>query len=145
MEKIVNLDGCVSNPGTILGVGSSVLPNVTVDLAVMEKIHNLGEIMAVNLFGTDGIRGEFAELNGGDEVALSQLTDSRIISPQLLKLLGECLGKLGQYDVQPTVVIGWDDRPGNQKLASSLTVGLNLSIKWYILEYAQHRLCIIFH
>ena len=93
----------------------------------MVKIHNLGEIMAVNLFGTDGIRGEFAELNEGDEVALSQLTDNRIISPQLLKLLGECLGKLGQYDVQPTVVIGWDDRPGNQKLASSLTVGLNLS------------------
>ena len=52
--------------------------------------------MAVNLFGTDGIRGEFAELNEGDEVALSQLTDNRIISPQLLKLLGECLGKLGQ-------------------------------------------------
>ena len=50
--------------------------------------------MAVNLFGTDGIRGEFAELNEGDEVALSQLTDNRIISPQLLKLLGECLGKL---------------------------------------------------
>ena len=83
--------------------------------------------MAVNLFGTDGIRGEFAELNVGDEVALSQLTDNRIISPQLLKLLGECLGKLGQYDVQPTVVIGWDDRPGNQRLASSLTIGLNLS------------------
>ena len=63
--------------------------------------------MAVNLFGTDGIRGEFAELNERDEVALSQLTDNRIISPQLLKLLGECLGKLGQYDVQPTVAVSY--------------------------------------
>lgn len=83
--------------------------------------------MAVNLFGTDGIRGEFTEITEGDEEALLQLSDNRKISPKLLKLLGECLGKLGQYDAQPTVVIGWDDRPGNQRLASSLTIGLNLS------------------
>ena len=46
-----------------------------------------------NLFGTDGIRGRVSLGECDDEEALSRLVEDRLFSPQLMKLLGEALGR----------------------------------------------------
>ena len=81
-----------------------------------------------NLFGTDGIRGRVSLDECDDEKALELITDERILTPQLMKLLGEALGRCLPEDGNGSqIVIGWDDRPHNQTLAAWLTLGLHAS------------------
>ena len=76
------------------------------------------------LFGTDGIRGEVVDSPSDDEEAISQLLDERMISPRLMRIIGEALTRVAGMD--NTVIIGWDDRPRNGELVAALTVGLHL-------------------
>ena len=76
------------------------------------------------LFGTDGIRGEVVDSPHSDEEAVSQLLDQRMISPRLMRLVGEALSRI--IKLGSSVVIGWDDRPKNSELVAALTVGLHL-------------------
>ena len=46
-----------------------------------------------NLFGTDGIRGRVVLDACDDEEALERIVDERQLTPQLMKLLGEALGR----------------------------------------------------
>ena len=85
--------------------------------------------MVENLFGTDGIRGLVNLEQMADEIAIMRLLEHREISPAIMKLIGESLGRMVNQESSQkmTVVVGWDDRPANLKLAESLTVGLNLA------------------
>ena len=85
--------------------------------------------MVDNLFGTDGIRGLVNLEQMADEIAIMRLLEHREISPAIMKLIGESLGRMVNQESSQkmTVVVGWDDRPANLKLAESLTVGLNLA------------------
>ena len=85
--------------------------------------------MVENLFGTDGIRGLVNLEQIGEKSAIRRLLEHREISPAIMQLIGESLGRMtDQHSPQKmTVVIGWDDRPANMKLAESLTIGLNLA------------------
>ena len=85
--------------------------------------------MVENLFGTDGIRGLVNLEQIADEIAIMRLLEHREISPAIMKLIGESLGRMVNQESSQkmTVVVGWDDRPANMKLAESLTVGLNLA------------------
>ena len=85
--------------------------------------------MTLNLFGTDGIRGLVNLEQMADEIAIMRLLEHREISPAIMKIIGESLGRMGTQESSQkmTVVVGWDDRPANMKLAESLTVGLNLA------------------
>ena len=76
------------------------------------------------LFGTDGIRGEVTTSPGDDEIAIANLLENRMISPRLLRVIGEALAKIVDYGSQ--VIIGWDERPANPDLVAALTVGLHL-------------------
>ena len=76
------------------------------------------------LFGTDGIRGEVAISPVNDEVAIADLLEKRLISPRLMRLIGEALAKTIVRDSQ--IIIGWDERPANPELVASLTIGLHL-------------------
>ncbi len=76
------------------------------------------------LFGTDGIRGEVAISPVNDEVAIADLLEKRLISPRLMRLIGEALAKTIDRDSQ--IIIGWDERPANPELVASLTIGLHL-------------------
>lgn len=81
-----------------------------------------------NLFGTDGIRGQVSMDEYDDEGALEQIVENRILTPQLMKLLGEALGRCLPEDGEGAqVVIGWDERPNNEILAAWLTLGLHAS------------------
>ena len=81
-----------------------------------------------NLFGTDGIRGRVSLDACDDEEALEQIVDERLLTPQLMKLLGESLGRCLPEDGKGSqVVIGWDDRPHNENLAAWLTLGFHAS------------------
>ena len=81
-----------------------------------------------NLFGTDGIRGRVSLGECDDEEALSRLVEDRLFTPQLMKLLGEALGRcLPEEGEGSQVIIGWDDRPHNQTLAAWLTLGFHAS------------------
>ena len=84
--------------------------------------------MMDNLFGTDGIRGRVVLDECDDEEALQRIVEQRELTPQVMKLLGESLGRTlpeeGQGD---TIVIGWDERPDNPRLASWLTLGFHAS------------------
>ncbi|MEC7168048.1 MAG: hypothetical protein VXW14_03550 [Candidatus Thermoplasmatota archaeon] len=81
-----------------------------------------------NLFGTDGIRGRVSLDECDDEEALSRLVEDRLFTPQLMKLLGEALGRcLPEVGEGSQVIIGWDDRPHNQTLAAWLTLGFHAS------------------
>lgn len=86
-------------------------------------------LMVENLFGTDGIRGLVNLEQIGEKSAITRLLEHREISPAIMQLIGESLGRMtDQHSPQKmTVVIGWDDRPANMKLAESLTLGLNLA------------------
>ena len=81
-----------------------------------------------NLFGTDGIRGRVSLDACDDEGALEQIVDERLMTPQLMKLLGESLGRCLPEDGEGSlVVVGWDDRPHNETLAAWLTLGFHAS------------------
>ena len=81
-----------------------------------------------NLFGTDGIRGRVSLDACDDEGALERIVDERLLTPQLMKLLGEALGRcLPEEGEGSQVVIGWDDRPHNATLAAWLTLGFHAS------------------
>lgn len=84
--------------------------------------------MMENLFGTDGIRGRVILDDCSDEEALLRIVENRELTPQLMKLLGESLGRTLPEDGQgDTIVIGWDERPDNHTLASWLTLGFHAS------------------
>ena len=87
----------------------------------MIQILKLGDSM---LFGTDGIRGEVSNFDGNDEEAISHLLEHRYLSTRLMRLIGEALSRI--VEVGSNVIIGWDDRPDNPSLVSSLTTGLHL-------------------
>ncbi|DAC27690.1 MAG TPA: hypothetical protein D7H99_04060, partial [Candidatus Poseidoniales archaeon] len=86
-------------------------------------------LMVENLFGTDGIRGLVNLEKIGETSAITRLLEHREISPAIMQLIGESLGRM--VDREPsqkmTVVVGWDDRPANMDLAESLTIGLNIA------------------
>ena len=85
--------------------------------------------MVENLFGTDGIRGLVNLEQVDEKTAISRLVEQREIHPAIMKLIGESLGRIINQHSQEKmiVVVGWDDRPANMKLAESLTIGLNLA------------------
>lgn len=85
--------------------------------------------MVDNLFGTDGIRGLVNLEQVDDKTAISRLVEQREVHPAIMKLIGESLGRIINQHPQEKmiVVVGWDDRPANMKLAESLTIGLNLA------------------
>ena len=90
---------------------------------------NTGELMVQRLFGTDGIRGKIVPANPDEKAALASLHEERSVCPTLMRLVGEALGHL--IDTLPCegelVVIGWDERPGNQALVDGVTLGLRLA------------------
>ena len=70
-----------------------------------------------NLFGTDGIRGRVILDACDDEEALERIVDERQLTPQLMKLLGEALGRcLPEHGEGSQIVVGWDDRPPMKRL-----------------------------
>ena len=79
------------------------------------------------LHGTDGIRGLISDC-GESENPIEKLILQREISPYLMRVIGFATGSviIEQKDGEnpPLVVIGWDRRSGNDKLVSSLRVGL---------------------
>lgn len=85
--------------------------------------------MTSNLFGTDGIRGLVNCNTISEQKAIENLHLKREVSPSLMRLIGEVLGRI--HDTMPgegsKVVIGWDERPDNELLAKNLTLGLRLS------------------
>ena len=85
--------------------------------------------MVENLFGTDGIRGLVNLEQMDDKIAIMRLIEHREISPAIMTLIGESLGRMANQEPaqKMTVVVGWDDRPANMKLAESLTIGLNIA------------------
>lgn len=85
--------------------------------------------MEGNLFGTDGIRGLAVDEPMDELEALRRFDDERTVSPALLQVLGEALSATMPMlaGVGTTAVVGWDDRPCNQKLAEALTLGLRLN------------------
>jgi len=76
------------------------------------------------LFGTDGIRGEVVDSPKKDRDTITRLLERREISPRLMRLVGEALARF--VGLGSKVIIGWDNRPRNYELVSSLTVGLHL-------------------
>ena len=81
-----------------------------------------------NLFGTDGIRGHVSLDDCDDEEALVRIVEDRLLTPQLMKLLGEALGRCLPEDGSGSqVVIGWDNRPHNETLVAWLTLGFHAS------------------
>lgn len=95
----------------------------------MPLIQSTGESMVRRLFGTDGIRGKIVTASANEKTALLQLHEQRSVCPTLMRLVGEALGHL--IDTLPgegdDVVIGWDERPGNQALVEGVTLGLRLA------------------
>ena len=53
-----------------------------------------------NLFGTDGIRGRVSLDACDDEGALERIVDQRLLTPQLMKLLGKPLDVVYQKKVK---------------------------------------------
>ena len=49
--------------------------------------------MGINLFGTDGIRGKINMATTDEEDAVTNLIESREISPPIMRLIGESLGR----------------------------------------------------
>ncbi|GIR00096.1 MAG: hypothetical protein CM15mP8_2930 [Methanobacteriota archaeon] len=75
------------------------------------------------------IRGKVNLTIIDEEEAITKLIEQREISPPVLRLIGESLGRcaeVGSKEV-PRVVVGWDERPANNLLANHLTVGLNIA------------------
>ena len=81
----------------------------------------------MQLFGTDGIRGKVEITTISNENALSYYLEKRILTPTLMRLIGEAAGIeliLRHEKTNPKVVIGWDNRPNNINLTKALTQGL---------------------
>ena len=95
----------------------------------MPQNPNTGDSMVQRLFGTDGIRGKIVSANPDEKAALKSLHEARNVCPTLMRLVGEALGHL--IDTLPgegeLVVIGWDERAGNQALVDGITLGLRLA------------------
>jgi phosphoglucosamine mutase len=85
--------------------------------------------MTLNLFGTDGIRGLVNTGLFSEQEAIENLHLKREVSPALMRLIGEVLGRI--HDILPgtgnQIVVGWDERPDNKLLAQYLTLGLQIS------------------
>ena len=81
----------------------------------------------MQLFGTDGIRGKVEVVNVSNEDALSYYLEGRKLTPILMRLIGEAVAiELinRQNNLNPKIVIGWDNRPNNIQLTKALTQGL---------------------
>ncbi|MAS63406.1 MAG: hypothetical protein CMA34_07145 [Euryarchaeota archaeon] len=81
----------------------------------------------MQLFGTDGIRGKVEITNISNEDALSYYLEKRILTPTLMRLIGEAVAieLINRHEnLNPKVVIGWDNRPDNIHLTKALTQGL---------------------
>ncbi len=81
----------------------------------------------MQLFGTDGVRGKVETIEIEYEDAVSLYHDQRIITPSLMRVVGEAAAielsvRCGK--TKPQVVIGWDNRPNNSHLRTALTQGL---------------------
>ena len=73
----------------------------------------------MNVFGTDGIRGEVDLRPCGARQAIDALIDERRLTLPLAWLAGQALARtLDAEDAK--VVIGWDDRPGNPALVHAV-------------------------
>ena len=92
---------------------------------------NVGEHMTQvrRLFGTDGIRGKFVAANSSEKHAIEDLHHERVICSTLMRLVGESLARVSDTmsGEGAAVVIGWDQRPCNEELVASLTLGLRLA------------------
>lgn len=79
------------------------------------------------LHGTDGIRGLISDCSESEN-PIEKLILQREISPSLMQVIGFATGSVigaGEGGAEPPlVVIGWDRRSGNDKLVSSLSLGL---------------------
>ena len=73
----------------------------------------------MNVFGTDGIRGEVDLRPCGTRAAIDALLDDRRFTLPLAWLAGQALART--LDAEgANVVIGWDDRPGNPALVHAV-------------------------
>ena len=73
----------------------------------------------MNVFGTDGIRGEVDLRPCGTRQAIDALLDDRRLTLPLAWLAGQALARTLDAD-HAKVVIGWDDRPGNPALVHAV-------------------------
>lgn len=73
----------------------------------------------MNLFGTDGIRGEVDLRPCAPRQAIDVLEDDRRLTPALAWLAGQAVARTLDRK-GATVVIGWDDRPGNPALVQAV-------------------------
>lgn len=73
----------------------------------------------MNLFGTDGIRGEVDLSPCGTREAIDALIDERRLTVPLAWLAGQSLARTLDCE-GASVVIGWDDRPGNPALVQAV-------------------------
>ena len=73
----------------------------------------------MNVFGTDGIRGEVDLRPCGTRRAIDALVDDRRLTLPLAWLAGQAVARTLD-DEEAEVVIGWDDRPGNPALVHAV-------------------------
>lgn len=73
----------------------------------------------MNLFGTDGIRGEVDLRPCGTRQAIEALEDERRLTPSLAWLAGQAIARTLDRE-GAEVVIGWDNRPGNPALVQAV-------------------------
>ena len=73
----------------------------------------------MNVFGTDGIRGEVDLRPCGTRQAIDALLDDRRLTPAMAWLAGQAMARTLDDD-GAEVVIGWDDRPGNPALVHAV-------------------------
>jgi len=81
----------------------------------------------MQLFGTDGVRGKVETTTNSYDSALSLYQNHRILTPALMRVIGEASAIELQSRCEETtirVVIGWDNRPNNSLLIKALTQGL---------------------
>ncbi|MGB2029701.1 MAG: hypothetical protein ACPH04_03520 [Candidatus Poseidoniaceae archaeon] len=73
----------------------------------------------MNVFGTDGIRGEVDLSPCGTRRAIDALVDDRRLTLPLAWLAGQAVARTLDEE-EAEVVIGWDDRPGNPALVHAV-------------------------
>ncbi len=81
----------------------------------------------MQLFGTDGVRGKIEVTDKSYDEALSLYHNQRILTPSLMRVIGEAtaIELQSRGDItNPRVVVGWDNRPNNSLLTKALTQGL---------------------
>ena len=86
----------------------------------------------MNVFGTDGIRGEVDLRPCGTRQAIDALLDDRRLTLAMAWLAGQAMARTLDDD-GAEVVIGWDDRPGNPALVHAVhdafsTAGWNVAL-----------------